>query len=362
MRNLMLRLVRHVLRLPGRHERGAIGVLVGILIGAGVLVGMGAMVVDVGQLYQNRAELQNGADAGALAVAQSCASGSCTSSVAKYYADANAKSGVAGVDLVCGSAGLGACPASTGKIYDCPAAPAATATYVDVHTETETATGSSLLLPAFARTLLGNGNYQGSTVYACAQAEWGAPSAATAAGIAVSDCGWDSATNDGTSFASPPPYPANPLPKASQDQVLNLSVDSMADGCSTFNWTTQTGSCSSSFTGSFDAYSGSGIPSGCESVLSSSQANRTVILVPVYNSGSMCGRGEDGSYTLVGFAAFVVTGYHLPGFTASDWLNSANNCTGSQECVNGYFTQAVIPATGTIGGQDMGASIVQLTG
>ena len=179
---------------------------------------------------------------------------------------------------------------------------------------------------------------------------------------AVSDCGWDSATNDGTSFASPPPYPANPLPKASQDQVLNLSVDSMADGCSTFNWTTQTGSCSSSFTGSFDAYSGSGIPSGCESVLSSSQANRTVILVPVYNSGSMCGRGEDGSYTLVGFAAFVVTGYHLPGFTASDWLNSANNCTGSQECVNGYFTQAVIPATGTIGGQDMGASIVQLTG
>ena len=46
---------------------------VAVLIGGGVLFGMGALVIDVGQLYQNRAELQNGADAAALAVAKSCA-------------------------------------------------------------------------------------------------------------------------------------------------------------------------------------------------------------------------------------------------------------------------------------------------
>ena len=53
-----------------------------MLIAGGVLFGMGALVIDVGQLYQNRAELQNGADAGALAVAKSCAQGTCTPSIA----------------------------------------------------------------------------------------------------------------------------------------------------------------------------------------------------------------------------------------------------------------------------------------
>jgi Flp pilus assembly protein TadG len=362
MRNLIFGLARPLQRLLGRQERGAIGVLVGILIGGGVLIGMGALVVDVGQLYQNRAELQNGADGGALAVARSCAQGTCASTDAKYYAGANAKSGVAGVNLVCGSGSLGACPASTGKIYDCPTSPLAGTNYVDVHTQTLTASGSSLLPPTFARTLLGNGNYQGTTVYACAQAEWGAPSVATASSITVSACGWATATGNGSSFAPAPPYPANPLPKAAQDQVLKLTTDSASGTCSAFNWTAQTSGCSASFSGNFAAYSGTGVPTNCASVLSSSQTHKTVILVPVYTDGSMCGQGQSATYMLEGFAAFVVTGYHLPGYTASDWLNSANNCTGSAECINGYFTQAIVPAAGTVGGQAMGASIVQLTG
>ncbi len=73
-----------------------IGVLVAVLIGGGVLTGMGALVVDVGQLYQERAELQNGADAAALGVAKSCALGTCTlaaaGQVAGQLADANASS------------------------------------------------------------------------------------------------------------------------------------------------------------------------------------------------------------------------------------------------------------------------------
>ncbi len=63
-----------------------------MLIGGGVLTGMGALVVDVGQLYQERAELQNGADAAALGVAKSCALGTCTPAVAAQLADANASS------------------------------------------------------------------------------------------------------------------------------------------------------------------------------------------------------------------------------------------------------------------------------
>ena len=77
MRDLMASRARPILRLLRRDERGAIGVLVAIFIGAGVLTGMGALVIDVGQLYQERAELQNGADAAALGVAKSCALGTC---------------------------------------------------------------------------------------------------------------------------------------------------------------------------------------------------------------------------------------------------------------------------------------------
>ena len=111
MRDLIFGLARPMMRLLGRDERGAIGVLIAVLLGGGVLVGMGALAIDVGRLYQNRAELQNGADAAALAVAQSCASSVCNSGLAGGYADANASkltAGKAAVDLVCGTGSLGA--------------------------------------------------------------------------------------------------------------------------------------------------------------------------------------------------------------------------------------------------------------
>jgi Flp pilus assembly protein TadG len=48
-----------------RHERGAIAVIAVLMLTA--LVGMAALVVDIGRLYVVRSELQNAADAGALA-------------------------------------------------------------------------------------------------------------------------------------------------------------------------------------------------------------------------------------------------------------------------------------------------------
>src|SRR6516165_9618464 len=136
MRELTFRLARPMMRLLGRDERGAIGVLIAVLIGGGVLIGMGALAIDVGQIYQNRAELQNGADAGALAVADSCALGTCSTGIAPKYATGNASNltgGYAGVDLVCGS-GVGMTPCTTGNDgthVNCPANPAAGTNYVD---------------------------------------------------------------------------------------------------------------------------------------------------------------------------------------------------------------------------------------
>ena len=67
------------------------------------------------------------------------------------------------------------------------------------------------------------------------------------------------------------------------------------------------------------------------------------------------------TYTLQGFADFVVTGYNLPGFCAPDWLNPANSCQGTVS-LSGYFVQGLIPTTGSIAGPSLGASVIDLTG
>ena len=90
MRNLIVGLARPLLRLLGRDERGGVAVLVAVLISGGVLLGIGALVIDVGQIYQNRAELQSGAEAGALAVARSCITSTCAPGAAGQYANSNA--------------------------------------------------------------------------------------------------------------------------------------------------------------------------------------------------------------------------------------------------------------------------------
>ena len=375
MRDLIARLARRVQR-QGGDERGAVVILVAMLLGGGVLLGMGALVVDVGLLYQERAELQNGADAAAIGVAKSCALGACNPAVAVGYADANASrltGGTAGISLVCGSMGMVSCPASSGTRTDCPPPPVGV-NYVNVYTSTRTASGSTLLPPVFAATLPGNSSYKGTTVRACAQAEWGAPSAATTVAVTTPACEWDQATQQGTSFAPAPPYPPSPLPLASFDQVLRLGAGSGsgcagepggADGPGTFAWAAHPrGNCTLPISGaSFPGRTRTFVSFSCQQVLRNAQQNQTPIVVPVYVSVNT----PSPTYILKGFADFVVTGYHMPGFDgvsfdAPDWLNPQNSCTGSDYCLNGYFVRGVIPFTGSLGGTNLGVSVINLTG
>lgn len=364
MRDLIARLARRAPR-AGRDERGAVAVLVAILLGGGVLLGMGALVIDVGQLYQERAELQNGADAAAIGVAKSCALGTCDPAVAVTYADGNASAltgGTAGVSLVCGSGTLGGCPDSTGAMTDCPAPPAG-ANFVDVSTATRTASGSTLLPPVFARTVLGNGSYQGTTVRACAQAEWGAPASANVTAVTISACEWDQATSNGTLFGPSPPGPVPP----SLDQVLRLTSGPGGTGCATepagadapgaFGWAADSANCALNVSGTSYPASPSA-DAACLRVIDQAEDNDTPVFVPVYVSVT-----GQGAYTLKGFAAFVITGYNLAGVSDSDWLNPQNDCTGSDVCINGYFTQGVTPFPGgSLGGTNLGVSAINLTG
>ena len=374
-RRLLARRLSMIAR-PG--EQGAVAVLVVILVAGGVLFGMGALVIDVGQLYQNRAELQNGADAGALAVAKSCVLGTCAPSTATTYANANASKltgGTADVNLVCGSGSLGACPASTGHITDCPSAPADGTNYVDVHTSTELPGGSHLLPPVFAAELAGNGNYQGSTVYACAQAEWGAPSTATTFAYTISACTWDADTNQGQSLAPPPPYSPPYTSLSSVDTVLyehgqhNNSVcpaqyqePSGSDGPGNFGWTTDSGSCSVTISNStYGGNTGASVSGDCQTALYNAWSAQSLIFLPVYTTTS--GNGNNLTYTLKGFAAFVVTGYYFPGAAKEkDWVTGQYPCSGNDFCLSGFFTQGLIPSIGSLGGPNLGASIIVLTG
>jgi Flp pilus assembly protein TadG len=356
------------MRRLGRDDRGVVGVLTGLLIAA-VLLGLGTVVIDVGQLYQERAELQSGAEAAALAVAKACATGPCTPSLAAQYANENASAltgGTAAVSLVCGSGTLGACPAGTGApLTDCPAAPAGLG-YVDVITSTQAAGGSTVITPVFGKALLG-GSYTGSTVTACAQAAWGGPTAADTVAFTISACSWDSWTNLGTNFAPAPPS----VPGPSYDHQINLAYLGGKAGCAgepngsdqagAFGWALdQTGTCGIfTNTATFPGAAGASAGSTCQTALSSAYSSRKPIFLPVYTTYK--GTGSNTTFTLKGFAAFVVTGFILPSLSASDWLNSANNyCT--YKCIDGYFTKALIPGGGSEGGTYLGAAAVGLTG
>jgi Flp pilus assembly protein TadG len=390
MRNLIVGLARPLLRMLGRDERGGVAVIVAVLIGGGVLLGIGALVIDVGQIYQNRAELQSGAEAGALAVAGKCAAGACPAGAAQYtlatqYADANASALTghqAQVTLVCGhdpNAVLTGCTTGTttsgSDLIDCPPSPSS-GNYVDVHSATQTPSGT-VLPPVFGRMLLGNRGYSGTTVAACAQAEWGAPTSADTIAFTISACSWYVYTNNGTSFASPPPYPPNTVPPASDDHILyehgspNSTTggcpednSSGADGPGNFGETTPTvsGGCTTLISnGTYGGDSGQSNLHNCATTLAADQANKTLVFMPVYSS--VTGSGANLTFTLLGFAAFVITGYHITGSVkASDWLNPANNCTGNKFCINGYFTQGLIPSASGPGGTQLGASVVVLSG
>ena len=244
--------------------------------------------MDVGQLYQERAELQNGADAAALGVAKSCALGTCAPDVARELRRANASRLTGGVGrgrLVCGSGNLAACPADTGAQTDCPAPPPAGISYVEVSTSTQTGSGSTLLPPIFARTLLGNSGDAGTTVSSCSQAVWGAPSAATTAAVTISACEWDQATQQGT-------FPA---PQADQVLMLNntgannngcATEPAGSDGPASFGWAAHpAGNCTLPVGGtSFPGRTQTRVSFSCQLVLSNAQQNQTPILVPVYIS------------------------------------------------------------------------------
>jgi Flp pilus assembly protein TadG len=372
-----------------RGERGAVAVIVAVLMGGGVLLGMGALVVDTGQMYTERAQLQNGADSGALAVALSCAKGSCNTPAAGPEANGNSNDGTSDY-TVCGNAsGLTSCPAPSPTALTCASTPSGS--YAQVTTTTRNTNGTTLLPPVFGRAVLG-ASYNGKTVHACAQATWGPVGAGAGIAVTYSLCTWNAGTANGTKFAPAPPYGSWPpagMARYPQDK-FDPKVFGMAGGEQVLQLHGSGNDCVGNLGSGWQLPGGfgflddpnndctmtvdvkntyadrTGVPvkSDCITKLQTAATSHTVLYLPIYDGTQAS--GGNGMYHLAGFAAFVLTGGDINGqgggFSQASTISGKHYCSGgTDKCLYGFFTQGLVPS-GTPGGTNFGTSVVSLAG
>ncbi|MEV8508550.1 pilus assembly protein TadG-related protein [Actinoplanes sp. NPDC051475] len=363
-----------VRRRPARGDDGAIAATVALLLGVGVLLGVAAVVVDVGRLYAEREQLQSGADAAAWAIGEGCATtpAGCAdqASTAGRYADGNAADAAATVTAICGTGpGLPPCPAAAENRTGCLGVVPQTVPYAEVRVETRLPDGTTVLPPVFARTL--SGGYDGTSVGACARVAWGPPKVAEGFGVTFSLCEWQELTGNGTTFW---PSPAVGVPPAAAERVIRLKGPAGVSTCPAgpsgwdrpggFGWLDDpSASCAVTVEadGTFGGNTGNSVSKPCKDAMEGALEAHSVVLIPVYDT--VRSQGARTTYHLTGFASFVLTGYAQSGFSAPSWLSGRRLCGGSERCLYGYFVRGLVRTTGAeIGGPDLGAAIVNLVG
>ena len=359
-------------------DRGAIAVVTAVL-GSAVLFACAAIAIDVGALYSEHRQLQNGSDAAAIAIAQSCVralgttSAPCNTGLAAGLADANAVDGSAGVAAVCGTApGLGGCPAATTSRASCRAVPAGAPPYVEVHTRTRNAGGSGVVAPIFARAIPGNEDYAGTTVQTCARAAYGSPaSALSILPIAVAPCvvngylaahgGFAPSSLSGSSPSALRPWDT-PV-ELHQDTGPCSSTSSGQDTLGNFGFLTATTCSASTTVGSTQPGStGNSNPKtlGCTDSYLSALLGK-VAYIPVFDSATAS--GSNASYHIVSYGAFLFTGWQLAGTSHVSIATGTLPCGKPTTCISGIFLRGLQPTPGPISSApDYGATVVQLLG
>jgi hypothetical protein len=337
-------------RLSPDSDRGAVSTIVVMLLATGVLLGMTAMVVDVGQLYAEREELQSGADSAAMTVALDCvkrrpACPSLGMAKAEEAADANASDGRADVEEFCGRDARAALPTCLSygdkNLADCIGSAPEGVNFVQVRTRTEVASDDYVLPFAFAQSMTGVA--EGATVGACSRVAYGPPRFVL--GLTISACEYERTRHNSVAG---PPWP--PDPPAHREVQLG-DHDHTSHFCPAvpprpgWGWPNDVGmfddtdgSCVSQVEDDLD-YRGVDVhlPSlECRNQLARLRSTRQVVAVPII-------RGERGSgsttrYDLYRLAAFVVTGYSMPGFSAPSTVNPGfGDCHLLEICIFGYF-------------------------
>jgi hypothetical protein len=344
---------------PTPSESGATIVFVTVaLVG---LLAMMAFVLDFGRIWQERRELQVGATAAALAIAEDCALGLCDAvydelATAELYADANAGDGAASVAYV-----------------DLDL----TDQTVHVVTATEDSAGGDTMDMLFARIV----SFDEITVGAEARAAWGAPYQLATLPIIISDCEWNR-DEPGWPGSDPDalPYPADlttePIPpmvtllfhdgNTTEDCNAVAGQDADNDGRlpGGFGWLDTEGNCVAQlYDGWADEDPGASPSTGCEPDDVTDLLFGEPILIPYFDDVE--GAGAGGQYHIAGYGAFVTTGYNFGGqYKEFRAPLTELPCVGDERCLVGWFVRMVIHDgdIGGIGGEDRGVVVVKLTG
>lgn len=337
-------------RMTGDTERGAVAVLVAVMMVA--LIGFAALGIDVAQMSSHKQQLQNGADAGALAVAQKCANGNCSSNneTPTATADALAKSNRADGQATASILTPGLNP-STGVV------------------EVETSGDSQHWLAP----VLG---IEKSTIRASATAVWGTLSSGTAMlPVAISACQIEKLITlgdptfkivDGKYVFQEPPSKkivTIPLvhPSNKDDECKPMGSPNIVPGGFSFI-TDGLKSCSVYTTVGKKVFSdpGAAVPSPCTlEYLKNLVTSNKPVAIPVFIEFSDAQGGSNAWYTVYAYAGFQLTGFAL-----SNQVKYNSSCSGggNNKCLEGYFTN-VVDFSGELDPTqpDLGAATVKLT-
>ena len=283
-------------------ERGVIAPMTAFLMV--FLLGMAAFAVDVGSMYSEHSQLQNGADAAALAIAQKCAKLPAGTTCA---ADQTTE----------------AAPFANGNTLDTNGqAIVATVTggTVDVTTQAQDPSAGNHFSLVFAHAL----GIQTADIRATAQAKWIYPTKGrTVLPLVFSSCEFvddglsHTILTQGGGHGAQDCNGRNPSNQIIPGGFAWLAPDA-GGGC---NVTANVGSWSQTSTGG-------SIPTGCGSLFDSSLIGKTVAL-PVYaytcagitatgspNWGNCT--GNNAYYKITKWAGFKVLGFNFPGSSAGD--------------------------------------------
>jgi Flp pilus assembly protein TadG len=294
-----------------------------------VLLGFAAIAIDIARLTAEKSELQNGADAAAIAIAQNCAKGACgnTATTASTLAGANTNDGYATATAsVAGST-------------------------VTVETGTLNKDGTTKIDYFFAPVL----GIDSGTATATASAAWGNPASGPAMfPLTFSMCQFDAALSGTTQLIQ---YNTGP-------SCVGPTGHAIPGG---FGWLkTPSGQCSlniSIATAQVASDNGNSFPLTSQCTTAMQSFKNQIILIPVFEQAG--GSGASGWYKIYGFAAFKITGWKFGGNGSSDlnWNNTGTpSCTGNCRGIIGSFQRFIdISSAYTQGGPDLGAKNIKLT-
>lgn len=314
--------MRRLSKNQATNERGAISVIVAILMVT--LLGFVAIAVDVGVIYSERAQLQNGADASAIAIAQKCAkdatSAACTTAdVAASLTNQNALDGMSKVAAIDRNM---------------------TDRKVSVITTAKEKGGAENSVSLFFAGVLGIPTKE---VGARASAEWGSPVAGrTAFPLTFSVCQVKDKVGGDLQLLQEHGKNAN------TDCNYGPSGAAVEGG---FGWLVQDpGACGGTIDlkvseGGSDP--GNNAPGNCSTELNRwateiNAGRKITVLLPVFNK--VTGTGSGATYGLVSFAAFEVTGWKFSGgdgkgpddsslpYTFHNQVSTATGVTKATEC------------------------------